>query len=265
MEIRDWAIGILSADTIEGKLFVPDQLTDNIPGPALLWDEPTRPVGLGFKRKTKEEKLPPFHEHHHLDKRAACIHRFAGHELLAVEVMAYTLLAFPEASPRFRKGVANTLREEQGHVRLYMQRMEAMNLKFGEFPLYKYFWTHTPQIKSPLHYVTTMSLTFEMANLDFSTMYGESFARNGDTESAALMAKILEDEISHVSFGWNWLCKLQDERQTPWESWSETLATTRLTPKRARGFVIHEAPRLAAGISDDWLLQFKASQIGKSE
>ena len=60
-----------------------------------------------------------------------------------------------------------------------------------------------------------MSLTFEMANLDFSTMYGESFARNGDTESAALMAKILEDEISHVSFGWNWLCKLQDERQNP--------------------------------------------------
>ena len=111
MEIRDWAIGILSADTIEGKLFVPDQLTDNIPGPALLWDEPTRPVGLGFKRKTKEEKLPPFHEHHHLDKRAACIHRFAGHELLAVEVMAYTLLhLFRGLSPLSQRGGQYTAR-----------------------------------------------------------------------------------------------------------------------------------------------------------
>src|SRR2546430_1423085 len=126
MEIRDWAIRILSADTLQEKLLSPQLLTDHQPGPALFWNEPTRPPGMGFNKKTKEEKLPPFHEHHLTDKRAACLHRFAGHELLAVEIMAFTLLAFPEAPPHFRRGLTHTLKEEQGHVALYMNRMEAL-------------------------------------------------------------------------------------------------------------------------------------------
>jgi len=36
MELREWAIGILSADTLEGKLFEPDELTDLIPGAVMI-------------------------------------------------------------------------------------------------------------------------------------------------------------------------------------------------------------------------------------
>ena len=50
MEIRAWAVSLLSADTIEGKLFSPDILTDNTPGPALFWNEPSRPPGMGFHK-----------------------------------------------------------------------------------------------------------------------------------------------------------------------------------------------------------------------
>lgn len=253
MEIRDWAIGILSADTLEGKLFDPEILTDQIPGPAIFWDEPSRPGHMQFNRRTREEKLPSFQEHGDPDKRAACIHRFAGHELLAVEIMAFTLLAFPEAPKHFRKGLANTLREEQWHVRIYMQRMEQLGIRFGDFPLYKHFWTHTPDIKSPLHYVSTMSLTFEMANLDFASMYGKSFLQHGDEESAKLMAQILKDEISHVSFGMNWLCKFKDKDDSTWDAWRKTLSSTLLTPKRATGFLVHEEPRIAAGVPKEWI------------
>lgn len=260
MEIRDLAIHILSAETLADKLFYPEQLTDLQPGPALIWQEPSRPAGMTLQRRTKEEKLPPFQEHGNPDKRAACIHRFAGHELLAVEIMAYTLLAFPDAPPHFRKGLANTLKEEQWHVKLYMDRMNAMGLKFGDFPLYRHFWVHTPYIKSPLHYVSTMSLTFEMANLDFASMYGKSFQHYGDLESAKLMSKILEDEISHVGFGWNWLRKFSDPHKTTWETWEQTLETTLLSPKRARGFLVHETPRRTAGIPEEWINHFKENQ-----
>lgn len=253
MELRDWAIQILSADSLEGKLFAPEGLTDFQPGLPLVWKEPIRPPGMNFKRHSREEKLPPFQEHGHEDKRAACIHRFAGHELLAVEIMAFTLLAFPEAPSHFRKGLANTLKEEQWHVRIYMKRMSELGIRFGDFPLYRHFWTHTPHITSPLHYVSMMSLTFEMANLDFASMYGKSFRQHGDLLSADLMGKILEDEISHVGFGWNWLQKFKIPEENAWEAWTGALSTTVLTPKRAKGFLLHEAPRIKAGIPEEWI------------
>lgn len=261
MELRAWALQILSAETIEGKLLAPVELTDQAPGAPLFWKEPARPVGMGFTKHKKEDKLPALHDLHHPDLRAVCLHRFAGHELLAVEIMAFTLLAFPDAPPRFRLGVAYTLKEEQQHVRLYMEQMERLGVKFGDLPLYRHFWKHTPYIQSPQHYVSMMSLTFEMANLDFAPMYGQSFARFGDTQAAGLMAKIVEDEIRHVRFGWRWLTKFAKvdpaEGKTSWAAWEETLASTLLHPKRARGFFLQEAPRREAGIPQEWIAQLK--------
>ncbi len=258
MELHEWAKSILEADTLEGKLAHPGELTDDEPGPPLVFKEPVRPSGMGFSWRTREEKLPPFQEHHDPDKRAICLHRFAGHELLAVEIMAFTLLAFPDAPKYFRKGLANTLYEEQGHVRLYMDAMEKLGIRFGDLPLYRHFWNHTPQITSPLHYISMMSLTFEMANLDFAPMYGKSFLHHGDENSAQLMATILKDEISHVSFGWNWLKKLKNPNANEWDAWESTLSTTLLTPKRAKGFVLHEAHRGKAGIPQEWINKLKS-------
>ncbi len=251
MELREWAERILSADTLEEKLFCPELLTDDAPGAPLFFNEPVRPAGMGFNRRTKEEKLPPFHDHGREENRAVCLHRFAGHELLAVEIMAHALTAFPNAPKAFRKGVAHTLQEEQGHVRLYINRMEAMGLRFGDLPLYRHFWNHVPDLTSPIRYVSAMSLTFEMANLDFAPLYGKSFTHFGDDQSAALMAQILKDEIHHVSFGWRWLNRLKSTPD-PWDAWTTSLST-KLNPKRAKGFVLHEEPRLLAGIPQDWI------------
>lgn len=256
MELREWALRILSADTLKEKLFNPEKLTDFDPGPALLFKEPVRPMGMHFQRHSRREKLPTFHEHRDPHKRAICLHRFAGHELLAVEIMAQALLAFPEAPKHFRKGVANTLREEQGHVQLYIRRMEALGLKFGDLPLYRHFWAYVPHLTCPVRYVSVMSLTFEMANLDFAPMYGNSFSRVGDLLSAALMQQILDDEINHVSFGMHWLKKLKQPQTSEWETWEHNLPKP-MTPKRAKGFVLHEETRRRAGIPEEWIQKLK--------
>lgn len=256
MELREWAIHILSADTLEDKLFDPGLLTDQNPGAPLLWKEPTRPPGMGFKKHNSREKLPAFHEHHTSDNRAICLHRFAGHELLAVEIMAYALLAFPDAPKHFRKGVASILREEQGHVKLYRTRMQEMGLEFGSMPFYRHFWGYTPFLTSPLQYLSVMNLTLEMANLDFAPHYGASFARNGDEKSALLMKQILEDEIAHVSFGCQWLRKLKPEELSDWQAWKQYLPHP-ITPNRARGFIYSEENRKLAGISPEWIKELK--------
>jgi uncharacterized ferritin-like protein (DUF455 family) len=257
VELREWAYSILASDTLAGKLAQPSILTDEVPGLPLIWGNPIRPPGMSFSKHSKEEKLPSFQELHSQDKRAVCLHRFAGHELLAVEIMAFTLLAFPDAPKHFRKGLANTLAEEQGHVQLYMQRMDELGIRFGDLPLYRHFWKHTPHITSPLHYISLMSLTFEMANLDFAPMYGKTFLHHGDEASSKLMAVILKDEIAHVGFGWNWLKRFKGKEETEWEAWEKSLSSTLLTPKRAKGFVMLEEPRFRAGIPEEWVKKLK--------
>jgi len=259
MEMREWAIRILSADTLEDKLFNPIDLIDQNPGALLFWKEPTRGVGLHFHKHTRKSKLPKLWELHHPDKRAVCLHRFAGHELLAVEIMAFALLAFPDAPKHFRRGIANTLREEQGHVKLYIQRMEDLGIKFGDLPLYRHFWSYTPYIRSPLNYISVMSLTFEMANLDFAPLYGSTFAEFGDDQSADLMKKILEDEIDHVSFGMNWLRKLKEASKSPWHTWLESIPP-KMDIHRACGAVLIEEHRKQAGIPQDWIDNLRKSR-----
>ena len=255
MELREWAIRILSADTLEEKLLCPEILTDEFPGEPLIFNEPVRPVGMSFNKRTKEQKLPHFQNHGVEENRAACLHRFAGHELLAVEIMAHALTAFPNAPKAFRKGVAHTLKEEQGHVKLYIERMGQLGLKFGDLPLFKHFWNHVPYLTTPIRYVSVMSLTFEMANLDFAPLYGRSFAAFGDDLSAALMAQILKDEINHVSFGFSWLNKFKGGNPA-WDSWIENLSP-KIAPKRAKGFVVMEDNRRKAGIPEDWIEKIK--------
>jgi uncharacterized ferritin-like protein (DUF455 family) len=256
MELREWAIRILSADSLDEKLLDPQSITDNSPGPPIIWKEPARPPHMGFHKHTRKNKLPRLHELHLPDKRAVCLHRFAGHELLAVEIMAYALLAFPEAPRPFRRGVANTLKEEQGHVRLYMQRMKEMGLSFGDLPLYRHFWSYVPYLTSPLRYISLMSLTFEMANLDFAPIYGSIFAKHGDTASSDLMQTILHDEIAHVSFGCRWLKKWKEKSE--WETWLKSLPPL-MTPARARGAEFFEDHRRQAGVSEEWIQNLKTS------
>lgn len=259
MEIHEWAQKILTSESMEDKLFQPELLTDFHPGPPLIIPEPARTYELRLQKRKEEEKLPVLHDLKHQDKRAVCLHRFAGHELLAVEMMAYTLLAFPEAPPTFRKGLAHTLKEEQGHVQLYCNRLSELGASFGSMPLYKHFWIHTPYIKSPLHYVGTMSLTLEMANLDFAPTYGNAFLKAGDEKSSELMATILQDEIAHVRFGMQWLRKMKPDDMSEWETWTKLLENSKLTPRRAKGKTFHEEPRKKAGVDMEWIENLRGS------
>jgi uncharacterized ferritin-like protein (DUF455 family) len=258
MELRDWAIHILTGETLQEKLLTPQELTDHSPGPALIWKEPARSFDLRFQKHFRKNRLPPFHDHKDLEKRVICLHRFAGHELLAVEIMAYALLAFPEAPPHFRRGLAHTLKEEQEHVRLYAKRLAEMGCRLEDLPFYRHFWSFVPHLTTPLKYVSVMSLTFEMANLDFAPIYGHSFAKYGDLDSAKLMQQILKDEIGHVSFGCKWLQKWKDQKASDWETWLSNIPP-RATPSRARGHTFFEENRRLAGIPDDWIKELSGS------
>jgi uncharacterized ferritin-like protein (DUF455 family) len=127
-----------------------------------------------------------------------------------------------------------------------------MGLSFGDLPLYRTFWSYVPHLTTPLRYISTLSLTFEMANLDFAPFYGKIFAENGDHASSELMKGIFDDEIKHVSFGCRWLKNFKDPSQSPWQAWLDCLPP-KVLPTRAKGPQFFAEHRRLAGLDEEWI------------
>ena len=264
VELREFAERILCATTLEEKLIDPPggRLTDERPGPA--WDfavEPGRPVELRFKSSGSDKagtagkaEFPGLHGLGDEAGRGKVLHFFANHELLATELMALALLRFPDAPPAFRRGVLHTLREEQEHVRLYLDRMKACGIAFGELPVSGYFWRSVSPMRQPMDFVTGLSLTFEQANLDFARVFSRGFAEAGDLETAALLRRILHDEIGHVAHGLKWFRQWKDPNSSDWDAFCGALRFP-LSPQRAKGVEFNEEARRTAGLEPEFIAQ----------
>ncbi len=126
MELREFAEQILFATTLEEKLRCPDNITDERPGSALTTPAaPGRPKELQFKVTGEaRDSFPGTKNLEQESERGQLLHFFANHELLATELMALVLLKFPDAPAAFRKGVLQTLKDEQEHTQLYLGRMK---------------------------------------------------------------------------------------------------------------------------------------------
>ncbi len=224
--IRDFCLHVLESPDLESKLARPRGrdgafLRADHPGAPILLDRPVRADHIQIRGGS--DKLPHLHELKDGHARAACLERFANHELMAVELFAWALLAFPEMPSGLRRGLLHVLEEEQGHVRLYLDRLGALGSGLGQSPLSDYFWQQVPGIRDssngPAAFLCVMGLTLEQANLDFSLLYRDAFRQQGDEESALAMHQVHKDEIGHVRLAARWLVKVaageSDDPDTP--------------------------------------------------
>jgi uncharacterized ferritin-like protein (DUF455 family) len=248
MELREFAEQILFATTLEEKLRCPEIITDARPGsPLLTPDAPGRPPELRFKpHGAGQVDVPGVHRLEQERERGRLLHFFGNHELLATELMALALLRFPEAPAAFRRGVLQTLKDEQIHTRLYIERMEECGIQFGEIPVSGYFWRSVSTMENPMDYVAALSLTFEQANLDFCRYFARGFERAGDASTARLLDQIYRDEIAHVAYGLKWFRRWKNPQESDWEAFCRQLRFP-LSPQRAKGISLNVEGRRAAG------------------
>ena len=255
MEIRQFAEQVLFGTRWEDKLVVLDRYEDRAPGAGIATpNAPGRPPGLGLDEWHHREKLR-FRDvrHFHSEKeRGLVLHFFANHELLALELMALALLKFPQAPEKFRRGLVQTLRDEQKHVRLYQQRMQEIGVQFGEIPVGDFFWQAIGPMETPMDFVTGLSLTLEQANLDYARHYAEVYRQLDDPETAAILERIYRDEIGHVKHGLTWFRRWQETGLSEWDAYRRALRFP-LGPARAKGIGFNRVGRLQAGLSADYI------------
>ncbi len=254
MELREFAEQVVFGTTLEEKLARPGELTDSHPGgrfeaPA----QPGRPPALHFKdSRDGGGAMPGVRELEYAAGRGRLLHFFANHELLATELMALVLLRFPDAPAPFRQGVLRTLRDEQEHTRLYVERMRASGIAFGDLPVSGYFWRMVAPMENPIDFVARLSLTFEQANLDHCREFGRRFAIVGDTDTASLLEGIYRDEIAHVAHGLKWFRRWKNPDESDWEAFCRQLHFP-LSPQRAKGPIFNAEGRRAAGLDPEFI------------
>lgn len=259
MEICDVARRILLATSLEEKLrAIETAVSDDRPGPAWRADRPGRPPELGIAPPRTAPGLPSFEAFREPRKRGLAHHILANHELQALEVMAWTLLAFPEAPQEFRRGLLRILADEQRHTRMHVERAAQLGVRFGDWPVNGYIWTKAMQFTSLLDYLAGLPLLFEGANLDHTLELAAAFESAGDDRSAAVMRAIHHDEIRHVAFGIEWLRRLQPADADDWETFTAHLHWP-LRPAKARGAVFQREARLAAGLSPEFVERLAAA------
>lgn len=266
MRLVEFAEQVLMGTTLEDKLFVPKDglrtLNDDRVEPARAWREPGRPAHLAIGDRRTRKRLPAPAAMQDPEMRVRCLHTFANHELMALELMAWALLAFPDAPKAYRIGLAHIIVDEQRHLQLYMDRIAELGAAFGDLSLNDHFWRVAPSLTDLVKFSSAINLTFEQANLDHAPMFAGYFEDVGDSQSAALMRQIAEDEIQHVGFGARVINDSANGQDT-FEFWKENL-TFHNTPDRARGSNFNEESRRRAGLDEAFIQQMRDLEKGST-
>ncbi|HTL34087.1 MAG TPA: DUF455 family protein [Kofleriaceae bacterium] len=254
---RNYALSIVTGETLDAKLVAPpaDLVLEDADAPLVI-DAPGRPANL-MVVSSRDARVPPIQGMKDRSQRARILHALANHELQAIELFAWALLAYPDAPIAFRRGLVAILADEQRHLGLYMQRLAAHGATFGDHPVTGHFWSKLDHLATPLAFVCAMGLTFENANLDFAGDYAEAARACGDTETAAALDQVHTDEIAHVHFGWVWMRRLAGDG----DAWQQYLANVKfpLGPNRARGARFDRDARRRAGFDEAFIDQLEAT------
>ena len=215
MELREFAERILRSESLEEKLTrAARSWTDKRPGEAWRPERPARSLDMQFAARRTAPVMPKPGALKDAQKRAIAHHIMANHELQALEVMAWVLVAFPDAPAAFRRGMVDVMADEQRHTRLHVERAAVLGLRFGELPVNSYIWQKAQLFECVLDYLAGLPLMFEGANLDHTLEFANYFEQAGDDRGAAILRAIHHDEIQHVAFGLEWLRKLKSPEQS---------------------------------------------------
>ena len=251
--VERWAWDYVRATSLEAKLSpppVPDAWEENVPVRRL--EAPGRPPELRVVAKAGKTRglAAP-------SGRARALHTFFHHELQAAELMAWAVLAFPEAPREFRAGLVRIALDEIRHMHLYAKQIARLGYAIGAFTVRDWFWERVPSCPDAAAFVATMGLGVESANLEHTASFAARFRDAGDEEGARIQELIGREEIGHVRFGTIWFERFTSTLD--FESWRRALPPP-LSPMLMRGRPLHREARRSAGQTEQFLDELDAWQ-----
>jgi uncharacterized ferritin-like protein (DUF455 family) len=195
--------------------------------------------------------------------RIALLHALAHIELNAVDLAWDIVARFAPGVPRaFCDDWVGVALEEALHFSLLSARLAQLNARYGDLPAHDGLWSAAEATADDLAArLAVVPLVLEARGLDVTLPMVERLEAAGDTESAAVLARIHRDEIGHVAVGkrwFDWICRKRGHE--PRAHWQQLVAA------RFRGALkppFNQPSRAQAGLTADWYAPL-ADQSGSS-
>jgi uncharacterized ferritin-like protein (DUF455 family) len=147
--------------------------------------------------------------------RLALLHALAHIELNAID-LAWDLIARfgDRGSPReFFDDWVYVAAEEAEHFALLASRLETLGASYGALPAHDGLWEAAAvTAHDVIARLAVVPLVLEARGLDVTPEMMLRLERAGDSDSAAILARIYRDEIGHVAVGMRWFDRLCRER-----------------------------------------------------
>lgn len=142
--------------------------------------------------------------------RAAQLHAVAHIELNAIDLALDAVWRFPGLPDGYYRDWVRVAREEAEHYSLLAAHLATLGCRYGDFDAHDGLWTMCARTADDA--TARMALvprTLEARGLDATPPMRTRLARAGDLQAAAILDRILRDEIGHVAVGnrwYRWLC-----------------------------------------------------------
>lgn len=190
-----------------------------------------------------------------VEGRAMLIHALSHIEFNATNLALDALWRFPDMPAAYYTDWLRVASEEAIHFSLLSAHLQALGFQYGDFAAHDSLWEMVERTSEDI--VARMALvprTLEARGLDAIPPLRAKLAQAGDLAAAAILDRILHDEIGHVAIGNHWYGYLCDQRGWEPRATYDLLAARHRAPalkgpfnieaRRAAGFTETELARL---------------------
>jgi uncharacterized ferritin-like protein (DUF455 family) len=187
--------------------------------------------------------------------QAAFLHALVHIEFNAINLAWDAVYRFRNLPADFYSDWISVAEDEALHYQLLLRRLQDTGHSYGDFPAHNGLWEMA--CKTADDVLLRMALVprvLEARGLDVTPAMIERLRQAGDERSAALLGRILEDEIGHVLAGSRWFRHVCGQRELdPAKTFAELLRqhlpghkTRPLNPaaRRQAGFSLEEIDML---------------------
>jgi uncharacterized ferritin-like protein (DUF455 family) len=142
--------------------------------------------------------------------RATLLHAIAHIELNAIDLALDAVWRFADLPDAWYGDWLLVAGEEAAHFTLLADELERRGYGYGAFDAHAGLWEMALRTRGdPLARVALVPRLMEARGLDVTPGIQARLARSGDPVGAALLQRILDDEVGHVAIGnrwYRWLC-----------------------------------------------------------